>query len=101
MQKTDMSARFAQVRSGRYDGLFLTGWSGHNGDPDNFVGELWGSYKMPVGDTSHYENPQVDAAMLDTKKAVDHDNRVQMYHKIQATILDDAPWVFVNSSSAV
>jgi len=56
---------------------------------------------MPVGDTSHYKNPQVDAMMLAAKKEVDHDKRVQMYHKIQAMILDDAPWVFVNSTLQV
>jgi peptide/nickel transport system substrate-binding protein len=98
VRKTDMGAFLGQVRSGKYQGLFLTGWSGDNGDPDNFVGELWGSYKMPVGDTSHYKNPAVDAAMLAAKKEVDHDKRVAMYHKIQAQILDDAPWIFVNST---
>jgi peptide/nickel transport system substrate-binding protein len=101
IRKTDMGAFLGQVRSGKYTGMFLSGWSGDNGDPDNFVGELWGSYKMPVGDTSHYKNPQVDALMLAAKKEVDHDKRVQMYHRIQAMILDDAPWVFVNSTLQV
>jgi peptide/nickel transport system substrate-binding protein len=98
IRKTDMGAYLGQVRSGKYTGMFLVGWSGDNGDPDNFVGELWGSYKMPVGDTSHYKNPEVDAMMLAAKREVDHDKRIQMYHKIQAMILDDAPWVFVNST---
>ena len=101
IRKTDMGAFLGQVRSGKYTGLFVTGWSGDNGDPDNFVGELWGSYKMPVGDTSHYKNPQVDAMMLAAKKEVDHNKRVQMYHRIQAMILEDAPWIFVNSTLQV
>ena len=58
IRKHDMGAFLATVRSGNYHGLFLTGWSGDNGDPDNFVGELFGSYGMPVDDTSHYKIPR-------------------------------------------
>ena len=101
IRKLDMGAFLASVRSGNYHGLFLTGWSGDNGDPDNFVGELWGSYGMPVNDTSHYKNPKVDALMQQAAAEVDHAKRIQMYNQIQAMILDDAPWVFVNSSLQV
>jgi ABC-type transport system substrate-binding protein len=98
VRKLDMGAFLATTRSGNYHGLFATGWSGDNGDPDNFVGELWGSYGMPVNDTSHYKNPEVDALMKQAAAEVDTAKRTQMYHKIQAMILDDAPWVFVNST---
>ena len=35
VRKLDMGAFLATVRSGNYHGLFVTGWSGDNGDPDN------------------------------------------------------------------
>ncbi len=101
VRKLDMGAFLASVRSGNYHGLFLTGWSGDNGDPDNFVGELWGSYGMPVNDTSHYKDPAVDKLMQQAAAEVDHAKRIQMYAKIQAMILDGAPWVFVNSTLQV
>jgi peptide/nickel transport system substrate-binding protein len=101
VRKLDMGAFLATTRSGNYHGLFLSGWSGDNGDPDNFVGELWGSYGMPVNDTSHYKDPAVDALMKQAAAEVNHEKRVQMYHKIQAMILDGAPWVFVNSTLQV
>jgi peptide/nickel transport system substrate-binding protein len=101
IQKNDMGAFLATVRSGNYHGLFLTGWSGDNGDPDNFVGELWGSYGMPVNDTSHYKDPAVDTLMQQAAKEVDHAKRIQMYAQIQKMILDGAPWVFVNSTLQV
>lgn len=101
IRKLDMGAFLAQIRSGNYHGLFLTGWSGDNGDPDNFVGELWGSYGMPVNDTSHYKDPAVDALLKQAAAEVDVGKRTQMYHKIQAMILDGAPWVFVNSTLQV
>jgi peptide/nickel transport system substrate-binding protein len=101
VRKSDMGAFLATVRSGNYHGLFATGWSGDNGDPDNFVGALWGSYGMPVNDTSHYKDPAVDTLMQQAAAEVDHAKRIEMYHKIQAMILDGAPWVFVNSTLQV
>jgi peptide/nickel transport system substrate-binding protein len=101
VRKSDMGAFLATVRSGNYHGLFATGWSGDNGDPDNFVGALWGSYGMPVNDTSHYKDPAVDKLMQQAAAEVDHAKRIEMYHKIQAMILDGAPWVFVNSTLQV
>jgi peptide/nickel transport system substrate-binding protein len=93
-----MGAYLATVRSGNYHGLFLSGWSGDNGDPDNFVGELWGSYNMPINDTSHYKNSQVDKLLKQAAAEVDHAKRLQMYSRVQKMILDDAPWVFINST---
>jgi peptide/nickel transport system substrate-binding protein len=101
IRKLDMGAFLGTVRSGKYPGLFLVGWSGDNGDPDNFVAPLWASYSMPVGDTTHYQDPQVDAEMKAAVLEVDHDKRMAMYKKIQAQILDGAPWVFVNSTLLV
>jgi peptide/nickel transport system substrate-binding protein len=101
IQKRDMGAFLGTVRSGKYTGLFLVGWSGDNGDPDNFVAPLWASASMPVGDTAHFKDPQVDAEITAALREVDHDKRVQMYKKIQAQILDGAPWVFVNSTLLV
>ncbi len=56
---------------------------------------------MPVNDTSHYKNPEVDAMMKQAAATVDHDKRVALYKQIQAQILEDAPWVFVNSTLQV
>jgi peptide/nickel transport system substrate-binding protein len=52
---------------------------------------------MPVGDTEHYKNPEVDKLMDQAAREPDHDKRVAMYKTLQHQILEDAPWVFVNS----
>jgi len=97
VRKMDMGAYLSTVRSGKYPGMFLVGWTGDNGDPDNFVGELFNSKHMPVGDTAHYRNPEVDKLMDEAARVPDHDKRVELYKVIQSRIMDDAPWVFVNS----
>jgi peptide/nickel transport system substrate-binding protein len=101
VRKLDMGAFLAQVRSGKYPGLFLTGWSGDNGDPDNFVGALFNSKGMPISDTSHYKNPEVDKMMDEAAAVSDPAKRLAMYKIIQQQIMDDAPWIFVNSTLQV
>ena len=101
IRKLDMGAFLAEVRSGKYPGMFLTGWSGDNGDPDNFVGALFNSKGMPVSDTAHYKNPEVDKMMDEAASVSDPEKRLAMYKTIQRQIMDDAPWVFVNSTLLV
>ncbi len=101
IQKLDMGAYLSTTRSGKFPGAFLVGWSGDNGDPDNFAGALWGSTGMPVNDTSHYKNPQVDQMLAQALTIPDPAQRTALYKKIQAQILEDAPWVFVNSTLQV
>jgi ABC-type transport system substrate-binding protein len=101
VRKLDMGAFLATVRSGKYPGLFLTGWSGDNGDPDNFVGALFNSRGMPVSDTAHYKNPEVDKMMDEAAAVSDPAKRLAMYKIIQQQIMDDAPWIFVNSTLQV
>jgi dipeptide transport system substrate-binding protein len=83
------------------DGAVLLGWTGDNGDPDNFLYEIFSSDNIPVGDTSRYKNPDVDTALRQAQKEVNHDKRVALYQQAQKTIMDDAPWVFINSLEQV
>ncbi len=85
------------VRSGKYQGMFLSGFSGDNGDPDNFMSSLFNSGQMPVGDTSHYKNAEVEKLMEEAARVPDPEKRLALYKTIQRQIMDDAPWVFVNS----
>jgi ABC-type transport system substrate-binding protein len=79
----------------------MLGWTGDNGDPDNFLYEIFSSDNIPVGDTSRYKNPDVDTALRQAQKEVNHDKRVALYQQAQKTIMDDAPWVFINSLEQV
>jgi peptide/nickel transport system substrate-binding protein len=97
IQKAEMGSYLSQIRSGKYQGMFMVGWTGDNGDPDNFLYELFSSDNIPVGDTSRYKNPDVDAALRKAQEESDHDKRVALYQQAQKMILDDAPWVFINS----
>lgn len=97
LRKVDMGANLATIRSGKFQGLFMVGFTGDNGDPDNFVGELFHSKRIPVGNTSRYRNPEVDKLLEAAVKESDPQKRLALYSQIQKMLLEDPPWVFINS----
>jgi ABC-type transport system substrate-binding protein len=97
VRKVDMGANLATIRSGKYQGIFMVGWTGDNGDPDNFVGELFNSSRIPVTNTARYRNAEVDKLLDQAARQSDPEKRLALYSDIQKKILDDAPWIFVNS----
>jgi ABC-type transport system substrate-binding protein len=101
IKQMEMGSFLSQIRSGKYEGMFMVGWTGDNGDPDNFLYELFSSDNIPVGDTSRYKNDQVDTILRQAQQEADHDKRVALYQQAQKIILDDAPWVFINSVEQV
>ncbi len=97
VRKIEFGAYLTTIRSAKYQGMFLVGWTGDNGDPDNFLNALFGSANIPVTDTVRYRNPTVDAIFLKALQSNDHEARVKLYQQAQRIILDDAPWIFINS----
>ena len=97
VRQSEMGAFLSTVRSGKYQGIFLSGWSGDNGDPDNFIGELWGAKNIPVMNTSHHSNPELEKLLAAALLTADVAKRTELYHQAQKIVLDDAPWIFVNS----
>ncbi len=97
VRRMDMGAYLATVRSGKHEGLKMEGWTGDNGDPDNFAGALFASKEIPIGNWAHYRSADVDRLLAEAARTVDHDKRVSLYSDIQKLIVEDAPWVFINS----
>jgi peptide/nickel transport system substrate-binding protein len=58
---------------------------------------LFNSKYIPVGNTSRYRNPDVDKLLNQAVAESDPQKRLGLYSQIQKMILDDAPWIFVNS----
>jgi len=89
------------IRSGDYHFPHLRGWSGDNGDPDNFLMTLNHSRNIPVGNTSKYKNTQVDKLLEDGVKVSDPVKRKAIYMEANKLIVEDAPWVLINSTKQV
>jgi peptide/nickel transport system substrate-binding protein len=74
----------------------LLGWTGDNGDPDNFLNVLLNSATATsenAQNVAYYKNPEVDKLLLKGQTTVDESARKDAYYKAQAILHEDAPWV--------
>lgn len=84
-----------KANMGEYD-IITSGWTGDNGDPDNFFYSLFHSKNtVPpnVMNYAFYNNPQLDELLIRAQSTLDVDERTRLYHSIQTIIHQDAPWV--------
>lgn len=72
-----------RLRNGEHD-TALMGWTGDNGDPDNFFSVLLSCTASEAGSNySHWCNPEFDAILAEAKETTDHDKRVALYKEAQ------------------
>jgi len=74
----------------------LLGWTGDNGDPDNFLNVLLNSASAtPTAalNVAYYKNPKVDKLMEQGQTTVDDNERQKAYYQAQEIMHEDAPWV--------
>ncbi|WP_027963074.1 ABC transporter substrate-binding protein [Halalkalibacillus halophilus] len=73
--------------------MFMLGWSGTNGDPDYFLGPLLHGSNVGESNRTFYQNDEVDELLDQAKRAVDQDERAELYQEAQALIYEDSPMV--------
>ncbi|SDX02290.1 peptide/nickel transport system substrate-binding protein [Marininema mesophilum] len=74
----------------------LFGWSGDNGDPDNFLYVLLDkdNTRTPnAGNISFYKSEPLHKLLMKAQRSTDKNERTKLYEKAQKIIKDDAPWV--------
>jgi peptide/nickel transport system substrate-binding protein len=76
----------------------LLGWTGDNGDPDNFLNVLFNSASATPQNAlnvAYYKNPEVDALLEKAQTTVDEGERQNAYYKAQEIMHEDAPVVAI------
>ena len=84
-----------ETGTGAHDAAML-GWSGDNGDPDNFLNVLLSSASATEEDAqniAYYKNPELDDILRQGATTVDENERRRLYEQAQEIIYNDAPWV--------
>ncbi len=81
--------------------LFIMGWSGTNGDPDYFLSSLLHGSNVGSSNRSFYQNNEVDELLDAAKRAVDQDERADLYAQAQALISEDSAMVTLVHSKPV
>jgi len=76
--------------------MALLGWTGDNGDPDNFLYVLLDkdNAKAPdAGNIAFYKNDQLHDILIQAQQASDLQERTGLYLEAQEIIKEDAPWI--------
>ncbi len=84
-----------QTGTGAHDACLL-GWTGDNGDPDNFLNVLLSSKsatKTNAQNVAYYKNPDLDKILNQAATTIDESERGKLYTEAQKIVYDDAPWV--------
>jgi dipeptide transport system substrate-binding protein len=73
------------------------GWTGDNGDPDNFLQVLLGCAAAAPGGSNiaKWCNKEFEDMTLEAKRVPDQSKRTELYKKAQAIFKEEAPWVTV------
>lgn len=72
---------------------FMLGWTGDNGDADNFLYVLLDEDNIGSNNYTYFKNAKMHDLFIQAQTEVDEDKRVELYKKAQEIIHEEAPWV--------
>jgi len=99
--QVDWGTYLQETEEGNHQ-MCLLGWTGDNGDPDNFMNVLYGANACSIGAAGNYAfytsntNQELLSAALAT---YDDEKRAAFYKKSQEMIHEDAGWVYLAHST--
>jgi len=75
--------------------MCMLGWTGDNGDPDNFLFVLLSipAAEKPAGNVAFWRNEDFNDAIVAAKETFDLEKRIELYRKAQVIFHEEAPWV--------
>ncbi len=80
------------------DGAVLLGWTGDNGDPDNFLAVLLGCDAVGNANRAQWCNEEFDSLLQQAKVLPTQEERAPLYEEAQVIFKDQAPWATIAHS---
>ncbi|WBU61479.1 ABC transporter substrate-binding protein [Paracoccus albus] len=80
------------------DGAVLLGWTGDNGDPDNFLAVLLGCDGVGDANRAQWCNEEFDSIIQQAKVESDQAERTRLYEEAQVIFKEQAPWATIAHS---
>lgn len=80
------------------DGAVLLGWTGDNGDPDNFLAVLLGCDGVGGSNRAQWCYEPFDDLIQEAKTISDQDERAAIYEEAQTIFKEQAPWATIAHS---
>jgi dipeptide transport system substrate-binding protein len=81
------------------DGAVLLGWTGDNGDPDNFLAVLLGCSGVGNSNQAIWCHEPFEDLIQQAKITSDVAERTRLYEEAQAVFKDQAPWATIAHST--
>ena len=100
LEPFEFAVFLTKVRNGEHP-MCLIGWTGDNGDPDNFMYDLLDQDSAVKGEAqnfSFWRDPAFHALMLAGQQTVDEKKRAAIYARANAMIADQVPAVALTHS---
>ncbi|SDD61618.1 dipeptide transport system substrate-binding protein [Paracoccus isoporae] len=80
------------------DGAVLLGWTGDNGDPDNFLAVLLGCDGVGNANRAQWCNEDFENLIQQAKVESDQAERTRLYEEAQVVFKEQAPWATIAHS---
>jgi peptide/nickel transport system substrate-binding protein len=80
--------------------LFQLGWTGDNGDPDNFLAVLFDGLASSAIRTQ-WHNEKYHELMVKGRQTIDQNERAKIYEEAQQLIYDEVPVISVAHSTVI
>jgi dipeptide transport system substrate-binding protein len=80
------------------DGAVLLGWTGDNGDPDNFLATLLGCDAIPGNNRANWCYKPFEDLIQKAKITSDMTERTKLYEQAQVVFKEQAPWATIAHS---
>ncbi len=78
--------------------MILLGWTGDNGDPDNFMYVLLGCAAAKGANRARWCYKPFDDLLVEAKQTTDVAKRTELYRKAQVIFKEEAPWFTIAHS---
>ncbi|MGE7696575.1 ABC transporter substrate-binding protein [Lysinibacillus sp. NPDC094177] len=89
-----------KAQNGEAD-AFLLGWTGDNGDADNFLYTLLDGDNIGSNNYTFYDNKELHKLLVAAQTEINEDKRNEFYKQAQEIISKDAPWVPLAHSTPI
>jgi len=91
----DWSSYLGARAKGELLGLYQLGWTGDNGDPDNFIGYFFTSADVPLAREGFYQNEAVASLLKKARSLTDPAERDALYKEAEALVAEGADRIFI------
>src|SRR5476649_871405 len=79
-----------RAKNGEHDAM-IYGWTGDNGDPDNWLGVLYSCAAVKGSNYAKWCNPAYDKLVQQAKVSSDRDQRIKWYQQAQKILKEQVP----------